>query len=178
MKSDNIFMGVGSYASHPKLHRYNDLSCKVIIGNFCSLAEDIEFIPGGRHQIDRVTTFPIRRVLGLSGFEQDDCKSPNDVLVGNDVWICRGVKIIGDITIGDGAVLAAYSVVNKDVPPYAIVAGNPAVVKKFRFSQDIIESLINIAWWNWPIEQVIERVDDLMSADIEKFINKYKNKDI
>lgn len=120
-----------------------------------------------------MTTFPIRRILQVLSESGDRVPSKGDAVVGNDVWIGRGAKIAGVVTIGHGAVIAAFSVVTKDVDPYTIVAGAPAVVKRRRFSDHVCEALIAIAWWDWPDDVIISRVDALTSADIEGFIAKY-----
>ncbi len=97
------------------------------------------------------------------------------ILIGNDVWIGDSVTIMGGVRIGDGAVIAAGSVVVKDVPPYAMVGGNPARIIKHRFSDDIIEKLRRIAWWNWTSEEISSRKDD-MQGEVEAFADKYDKK--
>lgn len=149
-------------------------SARVIIGKWCSLASDVQIIPGGNHRMDTVTTYPIQRRFGLQGMEQAGQPwSKGDVVIGNDVWIGRGAKILGGITIGDGAVVAAWSVVTKSVPPYTLVAGVPARAVRQRFSQEIAESLLRIRWWDWEDTVVLERVADLTSNDLAAFTQKY-----
>ena len=99
-------------------------------------------------------------------------KRKGQILIGNDVWIGDGVTILGGVRIGDGAVVAAEAVVTKDVPPYAIVAGNPARVIKYRFPQDVIEKLERIAWWNWSSEKLAACKED-MRGDVATFAQKY-----
>lgn len=99
-------------------------------------------------------------------------KRKGQILIGNDVWIGDGVTILGGVRIGDGAVVAAEAVVTKDVSPYAIVAGNPARVIKYRFPQDVIEKLERIAWWNWSSEKLAACKED-MRGDVEAFVQKY-----
>ena len=96
------------------------------------------------------------------------------MVIGNDVWIGYGAKILGGISIGDGAVVAAWSVVTKSVPPYTIVAGVPARPLRRRFDQEIIESLLRIRWWDWDDTVVLERIDDLTSNDLVAFTRKYE----
>jgi virginiamycin A acetyltransferase len=93
-------------------------------------------------------------------------------LIGNDVWIGDGVTILGGVRIGDGAVIAAESVITKDVPPYAIVGGNPAKIIKYCFDMDTIEKFIRIAWWDWTEEELMLRKAD-MRGEVEDFVNKY-----
>lgn len=127
-----LTMGRHSYAI-PLVHHYEGDDYLVRVGHFTSIALDVEFLPGGNHHTNRVTTFPVRRELHLPNKEADDPPSRGDVIVGNDVWIGRGAKIVGSIMIRDGAVVAAYSVVTKSVEPYTVVAGAPAIAKRRRF---------------------------------------------
>jgi chloramphenicol O-acetyltransferase type B len=91
-----------------------------------------------------------------------------DIVVGNDVWIGVEAFILPGIQIADGAVIGARSVVTKNVGPYEIWAGNPAILIRKRFSDDIIELLLKIQWWNWDIEEIVDQTDLLMSNDVEK----------
>lgn len=94
------------------------------------------------------------------------------ILIGNDVWIGKGAMIMSDVRIGDGAVVAAGSVVVKDVPPYAIVGGNPAKIIKYRFPQKTVNQLRRIGWWNWDKETKNNRLEDML-GDVLEFANKY-----
>ena len=94
------------------------------------------------------------------------------IVINNDVWIAKEAKILEGVTIGNGAIIGAYSVVTKDVPPYALVAGNPARLVRFRFKQKIIDKLEKIKWWEWPMRLVKQRLEDFL--DIDKFIEKYE----
>jgi virginiamycin A acetyltransferase len=94
------------------------------------------------------------------------------ILVGNDVWIGDNVIMLGGVRIGDDAVVAAGAVVTKDVPPYAVVGGNPAKVIKYRFDKETIESLKRIAWWDWSSEELISRRED-MRGEVADFVKKY-----
>ena len=94
------------------------------------------------------------------------------ILIGNDVWIGSGVTILGGVRIGDGAVIAAGAVVVKDVPPYAIVGGNPTKIIKYRFPKETIERLRRIAWWDWDGERIRECRED-MYGEVEDFAIKY-----
>jgi len=149
----------------------------VQIGEFCSLAADITFCMVTEHNYRRVTTYPVKmKVLGMEyGVDEPRVASKGDVIVGNDVWIGYGATILSGVNIGHGAIIAAYALVTKDVEPYAIVGGNPAKVIKYRFEPHQIEALLDIAWWNWSIEVLSERCDDVYMEDIDEFIAKYKN---
>jgi virginiamycin A acetyltransferase len=100
-----------------------------------------------------------------------DMEDNGPIVIGNDVWIGSYCDILSGVTIGDGAIIGMKTVVSKDVLPYAVVVGHPMVVKKMRFSDDIISKLLKIKWWDWPIELIKERQDDFL--DIDKFVEKY-----
>ena len=95
------------------------------------------------------------------------------MIIGNDVWIGRNATLLGGITIGDGAIIGAFSVVAKDVPPYAVVVGNPAQIKRYRFTEEQVRALLEIQWWGWSDEEVKERIDDL--KDVSVLIDKWYN---
>jgi acetyltransferase-like isoleucine patch superfamily enzyme len=112
------------------------------IGNLCSIAGGVRFFLAGNHFIDRPSTFPVCGLL--SGKRGGDGYSKGPILVGSDVWIGYGALILSGVKIGQGAVIGAGSVVTRNVPPYAIVAGNRAEIIKYRFSQEIIAELVNL----------------------------------
>ena len=150
---------------------------RLVIGRFCSIAIDVT-ISLGNHRTDIVSTYPFSTLAPwwpeASGYP--DRTTSGDVVIGNDVWIGKGVFISSGVTVGDGAVLAAGSVVTREVPPYAIVGGVPAKVIKYRFSPEVIASLLNIAWWDWSDEEVARHLP-LMMTDVNAFIDACKSHD-
>jgi virginiamycin A acetyltransferase len=134
---------------------------RLSIGKACSIAPDITVFLGGNHRTDWITTYPFR------GNDVTQTATKGDVVIGNDVWIGQGTVIMSGVTIGNGVVIAAYSVVTKNVPAYAVVAGNPAEVKKLRFTLRVIEMLEEIAWWDWPDEKLQPAMPILQSNDVE-----------
>lgn len=137
---------------------------KLSIGKYCSIGPQITVYLGGEHRTDWITTYPFSYYY--PEFEGDYRISKGNVSIGNDVWIGHGVMILSGVIIGDGAVIGAGSVVASNVAPYSIVAGNPAVHKRSRFSDDQIQSLLRLQWWNWAEMAVKEAVPILQSGDI------------
>jgi acetyltransferase-like isoleucine patch superfamily enzyme len=144
---------------------------ELIIGSFCSIADKVKIFLGGNHRSDWITTFPFthihENVFSLDE-KTDHPKSNGDVIIGNDVWVGYESTITSGIKIGDGAVIAANSVVVKDVEPYTIVGGNPAKVIKKRFSDDIINDLLELKWWEWSDEKINENLNILCSDNFDK----------
>ena len=93
-----------------------------------------------------------------------------DIIIENDVWVGARSTIMSGVKISNGAVVAAGSVVTKDVPPYTIVGGNPARIIKYRFDESQIEKLLKISWWDWDEDKIRENAELMWSSDIDKFI--------
>jgi acetyltransferase-like isoleucine patch superfamily enzyme len=137
------------------------------IGQFCSIAFDVRFFLGGNHRIDWITTFPFGTVYvpELGGSDIVGHPSTNGgITVGNDVWIGTGSEIMSGIRIGNGAVIAANSQVVKDVGDYEIVGGNPAKSIAFRFNEEIRGLLLQLRWWDLPVEVIRTITHQLSSA--------------
>ncbi len=166
LNSSEIEIGRGT--AKPNVNDWGE-GTKLKIGNFCSLASDAWFLMGGEHRTDWVTTYALfYDLLTPAGFKFS--KTKGDIIIGNDVWIGSGACILSGVTVGDGAVIGARSLVAKDVPAYAIAAGNPARVIKYRFDQATIETLLKIQWWNWSDEDIMKAGNLLLSPNIEQFI--------
>jgi len=164
-------IGAYTYGSPKTLAFRND--DVVIIGKFCSIADDVIIVSGGEHRYDRVSTYPLKsRFLDK---REVDSYNKGPVVIGNDVWIGTRAIILSGIKIGSGAVIAASAVVTQKVPPYAIVAGVPARVVGYRFSQDQIEKLLHIAWWNWNIEKIVDSMD-FFYGNVDDFIAEFSEK--
>ncbi|SDH61168.1 Acetyltransferase (isoleucine patch superfamily) [Pseudobutyrivibrio sp. 49] len=128
---------------------------KLKIGSFVSIATDVKFLLRGEHALNTISTFPIQvKVLGEG---EDESFAKGDIVVDDDVWIGQNALILSGVHIGQGAVIAAGSVVTKDVEPYAIVAGNPARVIKKRFSNEIINELLKIDFSSMTKEELKKR---------------------
>ncbi len=146
---------------------------KISIGKYCSIATNCTFILS-HHLLDRFTTAPCGGP-SLFAHKQGNTTSysKGDIVIKNDVWIGANCTLIDNITIGNGAVIAAGAVVTKDVPPYAIVGGNPAKIIKYRFSKELIDEIESLHFWDLPIEEIhkFNRHTD----NIPKFIEDVKN---
>ena len=148
---------------------------RILVGKYCSVGRDCNFFLHADHRVDWITTSsqllgPVTPEIAEMhmGMGHPICKG--DILIENDVWIGAKSTIMSGITIHNGAVIAAGSTVTKDVPPYAIVAGNPGRVVKYRFNEDQIEKLLSISWWNWEEEKIKENSTLLWSRDINYFV--------
>ena len=141
---------------------------RLIIGRFCAIASGVRFVmPGANHAERGPSTFP----FGVFGPPWDatmdivmSAPSRGDTVVGHDVWLGYSALVLPGVTIGHGAVVAAASVVARDIPPYAVVVGNPARVVRSRFSADDVERLLRAAWWDWPVELVTEHARTIMAG--------------
>ena len=162
----------GTPTAGPEFGEYCGSERKVVIGSFCSISPEVEIITGGIHPTDWVSTFPFRIAWRMPGAFADGMPSSRgDTVIGSDVWIGTGAMILSGVTIGHGSVVAARSLVARDVPPYAIVAGAPARVVRSRFSPDVVAKLLELAWWQWDDKRIREFVPLLSSADVDRFVD-------
>ena len=154
-------------------------SDRVVIGKFCSIAADSALIPNNGHipprgyDKFRVSTFALAR-LKKNGW-RDKYSLPDEsgsIIVGNDVWIGAKAMILSGVMIGDGAIIGAGAVVTRNVPPYAVVAGVPAKIIRYRYNPEQIAALLKIAWWNWSIDKIVLNMDYFYD-DIDIFINQF-----
>jgi acetyltransferase-like isoleucine patch superfamily enzyme len=168
-----VTFGAGTYG-HPRVLYFEGDTASVRIGKYCSISSDVTLIPGGNHRVDWASTYPFRVRYGLKGAGTDGHPvAKGDIVVGNDVWIGHGSTIMSGVQIGDGAVIAACSLVTKDVPSYAIVGGNPAKVIGQRFNADQQQALLEIRWWDWPEAQILDRVASLNGESVDGFLQRY-----
>lgn len=178
--SENIIVGDYTYYDDPDgperfesnvLYHFPFIGDKLVIGKFCAIAKDVKFIMNGaNHKLSGFSTYPFQ-IFG-NGWEKvvpsaEDLPYKGDTHVGNDVWIGYEATIMPGVTIGSGAIIASKSVVTADVPAYSIVGGNPAKVIKYRFEQDTITQLLDIAWWDWSAEKITDNLETIVGCDLQ-----------
>ena len=152
---------------------------RLVIGRFCAIAAEVRFLmPGANHADLGPSTYPFG-VFGAGWADTMDlvmsAPSRGDTVVGHDVWLGYSALVLPGVRIGHGAVVAAASVVARDVPPYAIVAGNPARVIRSRFPEEAVARLLRAAWWDWPIDLITEHARTIMAgtaADLERIADE------
>lgn len=165
-----LVMGRAS-AVAPVVRKFKGDTGRVVVGNFVSIAEGVEFYSGGLHRTEWVSQYGLRAMLELPGAYEDGFPhGRGDTYVGHDASLAHGAVVMSGVTIGAGAVVTTRSVVTKDVAPYEIVGGVPAKRVGTRFEDHQVAALLRIAWWDWSDELIAERVDLLSSPDVDAFI--------
>jgi acetyltransferase-like isoleucine patch superfamily enzyme len=167
-------IGPHSYGA-PKL-RFPGAGQRFFCGKYCSFAAGVQVFLSGYHRTEWVTTYPFPAFPGWT--EGRGIRGYNfgrgDVVVGNDVWIGWAAVLLSGVKVGDGAVVGTQAMVTKDVPPYAIVGGNPARIIGYRFDEATIADLLQIRWWDWPEAKVNQEIPVLMSGDVRGFIERHR----
>lgn len=161
-KYPNYLIGTGTYGDLSVSDWHEGSTLK--IGAYTSIARNVHILLGGHHRLDWVTVYPFPAKIEEAASIPDYGGTHGDVIIGSDVWLCTDATILSGITIGHGAVVASSALVTKDVPPYAIVGGNPARFIKWRFDEDVRHALLESAWWDWP-EHEIRAISHLLCSD-------------
>lgn len=154
------------------LYHYPINHDRLNIGSFCSIACGAKFIfTSANHSLGSLSTYPFPIFFEEWGLDAknitDAWDNKGDITVGNDVWIGYEAVILSGVTIGDGAIIGARAVVTKDVPPYTIVGGVPAKPIRRRFSDEVVEQLQLLRWWDWDDERICRNIAAIQSGDIE-----------
>ena len=151
-------------------------SQSLTIGEYCSIAGEVTIFLGGNHRTDWITTYPFSRIDPAAAQFAGHPATRGPVVIGNDVWIGHGASILSGVTIGDGACVGMGAVVSRDVRPYSIVVGNPAVEVRRRFSDIQIERLLRLRWWEWSPERIASSYSQMLCSDIEAFLQYGESK--
>ena len=181
VRNPNIRVGRYSYYSgYYHGHRFDDCARylmpdrddvdQLLIGSFCSIGTGACFMMAGNqgHRNDWVSTFPFHYMNEVPEFAgaADGYQRAGDTVVGHDVWIGAEAMVMPGITIGHGAMIGSRAVVTKHVPPYTVVAGNPARAIRQRFDDEAVAQLLEMAWWDWPLAVIGRAMPQLCSGDV------------
>lgn len=160
-------IGEWTYGTPTIARSYPD--CRLTIGKFCSFGQGITFAFWGRHQIGDISTYPFN-CLTPQGWPPvtGTFVSGEDITVGSDVWIANNALILQGATIADGAVIGAHSIVGGHVDAYSVVVGNPSREVKKRFSDEQIDKLLEMKWWNWSIDKIRQHLQVISSSNIDQ----------
>ena len=182
IKNKNIIVGEFSYYAGQDFerqvtHHYDFIGDRLIIGKFCQIGAGVEFMMNGaNHAMGGISTFPFYIFKGFSQNAPSLDKLPikGDTVVGNDVWIGQRSLILPGAKIGDGVIIGANSVVGGEIPPYSIVAGNPARLIRKRFDDEMINLLLGLKWWDKSVAEIENLGEILSSDDLESVKEKIK----
>jgi hypothetical protein len=173
------FVDAGILQMHPRAVGYPQIhwrpgdTARVIVGPFAGIGEGTHFFTGSLHHTEWATAFALRARWGRPAGELDGPFSRGDIVVGADSWIGYGALVLSGVTIGEGAVVGGGAVVAKDVRPYAVVVGNPAREVRRRFTDEQVEGLLRVRWWDWPDEMVEEHAGLVCSDRIDELIERF-----
>lgn len=157
------------------LYHYPINRDRLIMGKFCSIACGAKFLfTSANHTQKSLSTYPFPIFFDEWDLDVEDITSAWDrkgeIIIGNDVWIGYEAVIMSGVTIGDGAIIGARSVVTKDIPPYTIVGGVPARQIRRRFSEETIAALLELKWWDWPREKIARKIEAIKNGDMEALV--------
>lgn len=161
------FSPVDDYAARIAPYIYPGSPEKLVIGKFVQIAHGVRFITASaNHPMGGFSTYPfsVFNPDTMTAYV-DEVAGYGDTVIGNDVWLGFEALVLPGVTIGDGAIVGSRAVVSRDVPPYSIVAGNPARVVRRRFDDETVEALLNLRWWDWPIEVIEQNREAIEAAD-------------
>jgi chloramphenicol O-acetyltransferase type B len=167
-------LGIGTYGL-PHVHDDNE-GTTLRIGAYCSIASGVSIFLGKNHRTDWISSYPFPVFFEEARSIPHSASSRGDVTIGSDVWLCANCTILSGVTIGHGAVVAAGAVVARDVEPYAVVAGNPAKLVRWRFDEATRQALLTAAWWDWPISEIRGIMEYLCSNELQNFLMYARNR--
>lgn len=159
-------MGAHSYGS------IKNSGGDVSIGKYCSIAGGVTAVILNDHCVNWVSTYPFRKTMAVTNAAHPVARQNSKIIIENDVWIGQNATLLEDTILRNGVVVGSHSVVHGEIPAYCVAVGNPARIVKKRFSDEEIESLLNIQWWDWPEDKVKVYAPLLCSDNIKEFIEK------
>lgn len=182
VRNPRIVVGDYTYYDDPQdpegfernvLYHFDFIGDRLVIGKFCSIAHGATFIMnGGNHRTDWFTNYPFP-IFG-HGWEvamPESWPYKGDTRIGHDVWIGHGAVFMPGVQVGDGAIVASRAVVTKDVPPYAVVGGNPARTIRRRFDDETIDLLLELRWWDWAVDEITRHLPVICGDDRDRLVD-------
>ncbi|GAB2026991.1 CatB-related O-acetyltransferase [Lactovum odontotermitis] len=185
---ENPFITVGDYSMYndfvrdPRdfeknnvLYHYPINQDRLVIGKFCSIACGARFIfTSANHALKSLSTYPFPIFADEWQLDWEKVTeawdNKGDIVVGNDVWIGYEAVIMSGVTIGDGAIVGTRAVVTHDVAPYSIVGGVPGKLIRKRFSDETVERLLDLQWWDWPRERIMQNIDAIQNGELDRIV--------
>lgn len=164
------FEPVEDYAARIAPYLYEGAPEKLVMGKFVQVANGVRFITSSaNHPMRGFSTFPFAIFRPETMYDYaDEIAEGRDTVIGNDVWLGDGATVLPGVHVGHGAIIGARAVVSRDVPPYAVVGGNPAGIIRMRFDEETIRTLLEIAWWDWEIDRIEQHRTAISGAELEK----------
>lgn len=176
---DNPNFEVGDYSYASAHHPPNDWAAhlapylyefspeKLVIGKFCQIADGVTFITASaNHRYDGFSSFPFAIFAGPTEGRPSMPAPGRDTVLGHDIWIGQGATILPGARIGSGAIIGAGAVVAGDVPPYSVITGNPGKLTRRRFPPEVVDALLALAWWDWPIASILANEAAICGSDL------------
>jgi acetyltransferase-like isoleucine patch superfamily enzyme len=165
-----VTVGRHSYGFGPETFKIFMGGARIELGAFCSVGPEVRILAGSEHVITRAASFPLKTFLfDPGGGNAEEAIDRGVTSIGNDVWLGLRSNIMSGVQVGHGAVIAAGAVVTRNVPPYAMVAGNPARLIRYRFSEEIRQRLLTVTWWDWS-EPKLHAFQRWFMSDVETFL--------
>jgi acetyltransferase-like isoleucine patch superfamily enzyme len=167
-----VEVGRHTYGFGPDTFPIFTEGARILVGAFCAIDNEARIHGGGEHVTTRAAAYPLNAMIFDRGKRNaiDDVET-GPTVIGNDVWIGKGATVLAGLDVGDGAVIGARAVVTRSVPPYAIVAGNPARILRYRFDEQTRERLLVLRWWDWSDEE-IRAQERWFMGDVDGFLDE------
>lgn len=165
---DYISLGRGTYGLDRNSFAGISPDCPVTIGNYCSFGPEVLVFCRTDHRTDLPSTYPFRSMRGDAP-DNVDAITRGPITIGHDVWVGARAMILSGVNIGHGAIVGAGAVVTRDIAPFSVNTGVPALKSRMRFTDTQVTALTEIAWWDWPEAQIDQHID-MFYEDVDQFI--------